>query len=528
MTTPPLPLRRLTPYPAMNSTFGPLRTWLAECDSSHSLCRRGHASFIPSRLIQLNVRKGKAYPRLVDTVKGVPYVWCALSYVWGGDQKLKTTAKTLQAYQESLPWSELPATFRDAVQVTHGFEILYLWIDVFCIIQDDQADLARELRSLPQIFQDAYLTIEASCARSVNEGFLDYRGFFYQRFPPIRLCIQEESTGLRGEVIMVDTDSPAGNMLMFKNPIDTRAWTYQESLLTSRLLQYTNFGLIWRCKTCGFFQDSVSEKPEDDDADNMTSPIHEAAHGNLPSKEGRLVRWAEIVEEFASRRVTSSSDKVMALSAIARVYADANHDSYLAGLWRQNLIFQLLWKHEGGPEVVRRPQKYRAPSWSWLAVDGRLFKTGVSEHEWSADGAEVLDVQVVPKPGFTAFDAIQSGSITVRGKMKLVRWHHRQWPPNISGIGQHKLQSFRDADEEGWCDGEDACQEVWALLLCKKQELEADDEYSCHRGGLLLQETGSGRFSRVGAFECHSFTDNTPRNCDESFANLETRTIVVV
>ena len=42
------------------------------------------------------------------------------------------------------------------------------------------------------------------------------------------------------------------------------------------------------------------------------------------------------------------------------------HDRYLAGLWQHCPPSQLLW-HYDYPGT--RPREYRAPSWSWAAVN---------------------------------------------------------------------------------------------------------------------------------------------------------------
>ena len=44
-------------------------------------------------------------------------------------------------------------------------------------------------------------------------------------------------------------------------------------------------------------------------------------------------------------------------------------DTYLAGLWRQNLINELAWRTTLGTNL---PVGYRAPSWSWAALESPI------------------------------------------------------------------------------------------------------------------------------------------------------------
>ena len=47
---------------------------------------------------------------------------------------------------------------------------------------------------------------------------------------------------------------------------------------------------------------------------------------------------------------------------------------YLAGLWQDNLPHELIWRiSRAESDTVRRPSKYRAPSWSWASVETQMI-----------------------------------------------------------------------------------------------------------------------------------------------------------
>lgn len=98
--------------------------------------------------------------------------------------------------------------------------------------------------------------------------------------------------------------------------------------------------------------------------------------------------WAHVVAQFCTRHLTKDTDKLPALAGLAARF-QAYHLAmkpeqeyiYLAGLWwtrspaglrpreRAELPAGLLWRKTGDTDLVR-PAAYRAPSWSWAALDG--------------------------------------------------------------------------------------------------------------------------------------------------------------
>lgn len=48
----------------------------------------------------------------------------------------------MQAGQFDLEWEKLSKTVQDAIVVTVSWGLDYIWIDAFCIIQDDKDDFA--------------------------------------------------------------------------------------------------------------------------------------------------------------------------------------------------------------------------------------------------------------------------------------------------------------------------------------------------------------------------------------------------
>ena len=85
-------------------------------------------------------------------------------------------------------------------------------------------------------------------------------------------------------------------------------------------------------------------------------------------REGRerKIRWQFTVEGFTGRNLTYNSDKLPALSGYASYIHSKTSDTYLAGLWKKDVLMQLLWWVDSrAMSTSSRAKVYRAPSWSW-------------------------------------------------------------------------------------------------------------------------------------------------------------------
>ena len=80
-----------------------------------------------------------------------------------------------------------------------------------------------------------------------------------------------------------------------------------------------------------------------------------------------------IVEDFCSRELTVSDDRLVALAGIATSLSQSTGYRYLVGIWDRKFdysvtLMELLWSSSSG-YFCPRPSRYRAPSWSWASVD---------------------------------------------------------------------------------------------------------------------------------------------------------------
>jgi len=134
--------------------------------------------------------------------------------------------------------STLPQSLQDAIRVTRKLELRYIWIDALCIIQVSTEDKERELKQMAQISQNGLLTTSAASAGTVSEGFLRDREGLSTHIPPFRLqyCVPNLESGV-GSIVLQEDPSYDSRL----EPINQRAWTLQERLLSPRVLVYELF-----------------------------------------------------------------------------------------------------------------------------------------------------------------------------------------------------------------------------------------------------------------------------------------------
>ncbi len=89
-----------------------------------------------------------------------------------------------------------------------------------------------------------------------------------------------------------------------------------------------------------------------------------------------LEDWRNICTMYSTRKLSDAHDKLTALSSVASYFAMAGNDSYAAGLWMADYVDQLSWIARGHPGAViaakKRPEVWRAPSWSWASLDSDI------------------------------------------------------------------------------------------------------------------------------------------------------------
>jgi hypothetical protein len=142
---------------------------------------------------------------------------------------------------------------------------------------------------------------------------------------------------------------------------------------------------------------------------------------NLPTISRRL--WVGIVEIYTKCNLTFPTDKLVALSGIARIIEPALDDKYCAGLWEKYLAIELSWSRSNNIQAPpQRPPTYCAPSWSWASLDGpiRVRYFSEADHNRLETLIDIIECTVETATDDT-FGVVTGGSLLVSGLLATVR-----------------------------------------------------------------------------------------------------------
>ncbi|KAI0130530.1 heterokaryon incompatibility protein-domain-containing protein [Xylariales sp. AK1849] len=510
------PVAKSLPYRPPGLDIGSQRAfklakkWLRSCFYGHPVCPGPNRIPLPTRVIDVT----PDHIRLIlAREEGLTYGrYVALSYCWGGPQPIYTTRETLAVHTREIPFQDLPQTLKDAITVTRELGLQYLWVDALCIVQDDTEDQRREVSRMAQIYNCAYVTVSASTASTCYDGFLGPRKLTHG---PIRLPAKASGCKMGSVVLMHD---PCG-----EQPIQSRGWTLQEHLLSPRLLTFGPLRLEYRC-----MNDTVHDggwKPWNEVRSGLpmmdTSVLFAAKYGGFPQPRNdnwkklqqvllrthlmRLVlkvlgetldyqrvlveNWADIVTAYTSRSLRYPEDRLKAIAGIAEKIHCADLGDYLAGIFSSELYAQLLWSRPETQPRLPRPSDYRAPSWSWAAVDGKVEYDMNLTISTPRATAEILQCTVSPASELERYTRYKAGILRIHGKTALLDFdvHPRSRtlcvPPKLENLRFH---------------GDAA--DLWKRDSVQVCLLQITQEWGSVKG-LVLKETEHNGYRRVGYFQ---------------------------
>jgi hypothetical protein len=401
--------------------------------------------------------------------------------------------------------TELPQTLQDAIHVVRELSIQYIWIDMICIVQDDTNDWENEAQNMSNIYQNAYFTICPTAAWSFSDSFLrrpdccslvmpftvskpgsiEQKGVFYARFP-------------------WRAYTPA---LIDNSRWKKRGWTLREQILSTRMLYVTDDIIYFECLTLQEVENTAYGLPDAlsipwlPEKKSKKENHHIILQMCYPASQIMHIKpyldWYSIVEEYSRRELSCAGDKLPALSGLAHKFARAIDGVYLAGLWRGDLWRGIMWKPQF-EDGMKQPPKYRAPSWSWAALDGAViwFASFVPDPTLDIQSVDIT-LSVVDTMG-----RVTGGQLVVSGKLLAVE----NFVPNPSQWEEGSCEIVGEGPE---AYGEVKCDMTSGLSLdsgIMALAIVYTDQYS---RGILLQPTrdqqeGSKVYCRLALFCCHS------------------------
>ncbi|KAI0437390.1 heterokaryon incompatibility protein-domain-containing protein [Xylaria telfairii] len=358
------------------------RHWLETCVSTHKHCQwRTQDSGQTAKLGNFRLIDCSLNTPVIE-VRSLTESYAALSYVWG-----KSTASMSDT---AATW---PKTVLDAITTTRELGLRYLWVDKYCINQDDAAEKSMQISQMDLIYKMAEVTLIAAAGSDASFGLAGIDGTM--RYPNVKIQLPN------GLVLVSTRGEP--DLKVAGSPWNSRGWTYQEGLFARRRLYFLPDQMYWQCR--GFEAQESFQFPY--------KTIHEGVLRcwdlKIPFLEFDVHTdifrcYSNHISEFSSRSLTFDSDVLAACRSLSinLTSQPGSNLSVLLGLPvstlgykatcipREPIAFALTgWCHidqhtgEAAPGLILPStvlhdksfsveRRTRFPSWSWAGWTGRV------------------------------------------------------------------------------------------------------------------------------------------------------------
>lgn len=353
-----------------------VQPWLKNCCIANSQPQK---TALPTRLIDVHSAANSCH---LSETTGQRGEYVILSYCWGkGNDRAKTTQNNLAARKHTIQISSLPATIRQAIQITKALGIRYLWVDAICIVQahssppayDELEDWRREAPKMGQYYQNAALTIAATASMDSEHGFILERKA--QKYPvsPCPIGSWTDNTKTSSNAVIIP-DTPPSNHQVNYGPLYTRGWTLQERVLSRHILHWTWESVFWECGGCIKASESHPSlsNPTHGSSDKVQRYVWSEALSELKNSynHGYFAEvWLDLVEEYSQMSLSYESDRLIAIQGLVDQILLPN-DTYIAGMFQSFMIKGLAWCNSA-PTSEKVPS---IPSWSWASLSaGNLY-----------------------------------------------------------------------------------------------------------------------------------------------------------
>jgi hypothetical protein len=309
---------------------------------------------------------------LVILPRGKQYI--TLSYVWGQatgqirrgtarrpDSRFGAGRRALSNNSDvnsegTLLPSPLPLTIEDSIKVCKALRYRYLWVDRYCIPQQDHQMRARQIQQMDDIYRGSSLTLIACAGDDPHYGL---PGVTRPRAPSPSV-----NMGSRGCLQMVPTVHD-----IYSSTWASRAWTYQEAVLAQSRLFFTDRQV--------YFESNESVESELTTlAPVVTRVLDPRIYSQVTSStySGDVY---ECIQEYSRRTLSFPSDAMNALSGILTYYGRERGIHHLWGVpysdrtpasideppRKRVVTFEESLRWYAKSDHVRRDG---FPSWSWV------------------------------------------------------------------------------------------------------------------------------------------------------------------
>lgn len=159
-------------------------------------------------------------------------------------------------------------------------------------------------------------------------------------------------------------------------PTETRAWCFQESILSPRVLYFGTHNSKWLCaETLKQNSDPLCDGWIGDSRLNLdNSSVRQLVYGvewtTMTDSEAFYFGWRDLLQYYSVMEAGQQQDRLLAISAVAKKIGGIAKDRYSAGIWMNRPSDSLTWVSYS--DEAKRLADYFIPSWSRASLSGRV------------------------------------------------------------------------------------------------------------------------------------------------------------
>lgn len=262
--------------------------------------------------------------------------YAALSYVWGGPQRVTLLNQNRAALQQDGALKDLPRTLADAIAFTAALRFRYLWIDAICIIQDNNEDKAIQISNMANIYSYSLITLVAATGKDADSGLpgvtMPRDGWQTEVHVPVpENDVPMSLVPSMNALINEDSNFLTGTIW------STRGWTFQERELARRVIVFTDQQIYWVCEEAyGIEETNMDTDLARCDWDQMEEPRALSLDVDQKQTNNKIVHMSynldKCIEYYQRKSLTNEGDAFDAFPAIIQTIEDQTGEGFLWGL----------------------------------------------------------------------------------------------------------------------------------------------------------------------------------------------------
>lgn len=292
---------------------------------------------------------------------------------------------------------------------------------------------------MADIYSGAHVVIAANWSDDCNKGCFHVR----QSRPAVTIDLPGGLNAVHATLLFQSDQSVIHyDGYEFRGePLSTRGWAFQERVLAKRVIHYNSRQMYFECAAGLIAEDgSYTERVRDDVPGLRYSSVYTGTFSRKPPQI-----WWSLLPQYAGRNLTKPTDKLPAMSGLARLMQTKTNAVYVAGLWSDSLLAGLCWKPWGRRRNPASRDEYIGPSWSWASCDADSINSPDPTFV-SLGHSEILDWHVDLKHAENPFGEVSGAWMRIRGPVVPLRPN-----PRKTRTSEQDAPLYEDAPYEYVC-----------------------------------------------------------------------------